>query len=234
MTPKFKVEAIHQIELTSRCNLRCKYCVWPTMPRPKQDMPMDIYVRCLEWVRKFVERGTQRELNLCGIGESTMVPDFLERVRLAREYAGFHTALVFATNGLLITEDLAKALKPFKPLVGVSAHRPEKAGPAIEILKKHGLLSWISVDPSSSAIDWAGQVKWFVSAKPEPCPWIMYRRAFVMSDGRMSACCLDGTGDEAFGNILTFNEDTDLTGPYKLCATCNQTLDIPGYQQYKT
>jgi len=30
-------QQIHQIEITSRCNLRCKYCVHPHMERAKVD-----------------------------------------------------------------------------------------------------------------------------------------------------------------------------------------------------
>ena len=140
------------------------------MPRPKKDMDEPTFLRCLYWARRFAQAGTQRELNLAGIGESTMHPEFVRWVHLAREAVGEKCALVLATNGLLVNNELADAIKAAKPMVWVSLHRPEKAGPAVEALKRAGILSGISADPSVSAMDWAGQVKWHTSAaRGRPC-----------------------------------------------------------------
>jgi len=67
-----KIQAIHQIEITSRCNLRCKYCVHPKMVREKGDMDRETYIKSLEWSAHFHKLNNQEELNLAGIGESTM------------------------------------------------------------------------------------------------------------------------------------------------------------------
>lgn len=160
-----------------------------------------------------------------------MHPQFVDFVALARSRLGWKAEIVFATNGLLVDDALASALAPYKPKVGVSLHRPEMAGPAIEVLKKYGLLAWVGSDAATSSVDWAGQVKWHVSAPAMHCMWVTGGRVFVLADGRMSSCCFDASGDEAICNIEDFDPDKHFTNPYKLCKNCHQTLDIEGYDQ---
>ena len=228
----FPIRHIHQIEMTSRCNLRCRYCPSPHLPRPKIDMTEAYYKQTLRWARHFmIAAGGQRELNLAGIGESTLHPDFVRFVFLAREAMGDGVMLALATNGLLMTDELAAAIAPARPAVWVSMHRPEKAGPAVEVLKKHNLLYGVSVDPALAAIDWAGQVKWHVSAGAKrECQWVKHGRVFVMADGRVSRCCLDASGVGVFAHV-----DDDLrrfeTSPYVLCRTCDQDVGVPFEQE---
>ena len=230
--PRFPITSIHQVELTSRCNLACVYCVHPNMARPKLDMAPATYLACLRWARHFVDAGTQKEFNVCGIGESTLHPRFVECVAQAREALGPAVAIVFATNGLLVDDALAVALAPYKPLVGVSLHRPEAAGPAIEALKRHGLLVWTGSDAATSAVDWAGQVKWHVSAPAQECMWVKGGKVFVLADGRVSTCCFDGLCSEVVcGDIQAFDPRIHFTKPYRLCKSCHQTLEIKGYDQ---
>lgn len=224
---------IHQVEITSRCNLRCRYCVHPTMKRAKQDMDLETYVKAISWA-KILRDGLPPDerraygLNLAGIGESTMHPMFLDLLAIARESLGGwqDQKLVLATNGLLVTDELARAMQPFAVHVFVSMHRPEKAGPAIEALKRVGLFAGASADPSLSATDWAGQIKWHVSAARSPCPWVLGGWGIVLSDGRVTRCSFDGTGVGAFAHV-----DDDLTkaetSPYSLCSKCHQDVGLP-------
>lgn len=219
------IRAIHQIEMTSRCNLRCRYCTHPKMPRPKMDMDDATYSKALHWVKYFQSRRPHPELNLAGIGESTLHPEFVRNVHWAREAVGRYVNLVLATNGLEMTDELAMAIAPARPMVWVSLHRPERAGPAIESLKRAGIFAGTSSDPSLAAVDWAGQVKWHVSApKGQTCPWIASSMVMVMSDGRVSRCCFDSTGEGVIATV-----DDDLTkhaqSPWGLCATCH--LSVP-------
>lgn len=222
----FALRDIHQVEMTSHCNLRCRYCPSPHLGRPKLHMSEAHFLRALHWAAHFQRQGTQGELNLAGIGESTMHPEFVRFVHLAREALGPQQVLLFATNGLLMTDDLARAIAPARPRVWVSLHRPEKAGPAVEALKRAGLLVGVSGDPSLSAINWAGQVDWFVSAPKRECAWVKGGWAFVLADGRVSRCCLDATGEGVFAHV-----DDDLTkygtAPYRLCRTCDQDVGVP-------
>lgn len=220
-----KVIRIHQIEITSRCNLACRYCVHPKMTRPKGDMLRDVYQRALELAKHCVNKFGQMELNLAGIGESTMHPLFIEYLHMAREAVGPRCRIVLATNGIALTKAQAQALQSINADVWVSMHRPEKAGPAIEMLKQYDVLKGISVDPSVAAIDWAGQVDWHVSTKVnEPCPWLSEGQVMVTSMGDLVTCCLDGDGKGIVGNVWD-ELKTIQVNPYELCTTCH--LQVP-------
>lgn len=220
----FQVRTVHQIEMTSRCNLSCRYCAHPKMARQKIHMDDLTYAKALLWARQL----PGHELNLAGIGESTMHPEFVRNVFLAREAVGDNVALILATNGLLMTRELALAIAPTRIRVWVSLHRPEKAGPAVEALKEAGIIAGISCDAAIESVDWAGQVKWHVSThqKGLPCPWIKPGRVFILADGRVARCCFDATADDIIGTV-----DDDLaslqTAPYKLCRSCHLDVGVP-------
>lgn len=233
------VTAIHQIEITSRCNLRCVYCPSPGIMggkypnRPAVDMSRETFEKAVALAEVFVRRGTQNELNLAGIGESTLHPEFADFVRHARERLGRLTKLIFATNGIIHDEGMIAAIAPYRPVVYVSLHRPEKAGPAIELYKKYGLLGGVSADPSISANDWAGQVAWHNSGDKLSCQWINKGRVMVMADGRITRCCLDASGAGVLGHVETYTQLTEGTSPYDLCKTCYQVIDDPKWDQQK-
>ncbi len=220
----YAIKDLHQIELTSHCNLRCKYCPSKNLGRPKAHMSDLHFNTALEWVKKFNDQGTQDELNLAGIGESTMHPNFADMLNRARMILGWNIKILFATNGLLITEELLQKIQDAQPVIYVSAHRPEKAGPAVELLKKHGLLGGISFDPTFAATNWAGQVNWHVSIPVRrQCQWVRGGKAFMLADGRLSRCAYDATGEGVFGNIFD-HLDVLKTSPWKLCETCDQEV----------
>jgi hypothetical protein len=219
------VKDLHQIEITSRCNLRCVYCPSRHLPRPKVDMTFDHFSKAIKWIEKFIKRGYQTEVNLAGIGESTMHPEFVYFISYARAVLDFDVRLVFATNGLLMNEELAKAIAPYKPVVYVSMHRPEKAGPAVEALRKYGLLAGVSADPTLAATDWAGQVKWFNSVPVKrTCQWVRNGKVFMLADGRISRCAYDATGDGVFAHVDDEDLDKKHTSAWSLCATCDQEV----------
>ncbi len=218
-----KVISIHQIEITSRCNLRCRYCVHPHMGRSKEDMTTEVFTRSLEMVHHCYVKYGQVELNLCGIGESTMHPQFEEFVAMARK-ALPRIKLVVATNGILLDEKKAAMMRRYKVMTWISLHRPEKAGPAVEIAKKYGILFGVSNDPSTAAINWAGKVDWHVSAsKTVPCPWLTVGTAMICADGSITTCCLDGEGDGIIGTIED-DIDTLRVEPYSLCDSCHHVV----------
>jgi hypothetical protein len=218
------VGSIHQIEITSRCNLRCKYCVHPTMARGKADMGAEVWRAALAWVRLFCKHGTQGpELNLCGIGESTLHPRFGEMVLEAREAVGITRALVLATNGVGVTEDHAYALRLARVHTWVSLHRPEKAGPAVNLLRRYGVLAGVSVDPAMSGVDWAGQVKWEVTAPRSVCPWLSTGKVMIAADGSVLTCSFDGDGRGRLGDV--FGDVAGLeSAAYSLCVGCHQEV----------
>ncbi len=245
------VTSLHQIEITSRCNLRCSFCVSPHLGRLKLDMDESTFLRALEWVAYYRDRGTQGELNLAGIGESTMHPKFAEWLPLARIAVGPNARLVIATNGVTFTEAIAKAAAEVNLRVCVSLHRPEVAGPAIALATRYGVFEGVSADPSLNTNDWAGQVKIGYKTTPRAlaCPWIRSGWMFCLADGGLSHCCLDADGSGVFAHVdspmpgepawegVASNLETApfagnlKTAPWKLCKTCYQDIAIVGYAQ---
>lgn len=220
-----KLQRIHQIEITSECNLRCRYCVHPKMTRPKQHMDMDTFMHTLNLTEYlFLMNGPQAEINIAGIGESFMHPDLVEYASIIRYTLGPHIKILLATNGVSVTEEVVKELAKVNVRVYVSLHRPEKAGPAIEILKKYSLLDGVSADPSIAAVNWAGQVDWIVSCDTtKVCPWIRDSMAMITSTGDIVQCCFDGNGRSVLGSVFDDKEDIyDIeTRPYELCRDCH-------------
>lgn len=220
-----KITQIHQIELSSECNLRCKYCVHPTMSRPKQNISLTIYKAALEWVRFFRDRGTQGELNLAGIGESTLHPHFGELLNHARDAVGFNGRLFLTTNGVALNAEHVAAIKSNRVRVSVSLHRPEKAKAAVDMLRKIDALESVSIDPAVAGVDWAGQVSWTVQAPKSRCLWLAQGWAFVDALGGVRTCCFDGSiateSDGHLGSVFDDLQIVELT-PYSLCKTCHQ------------
>jgi radical SAM family protein len=205
------VTSIHQIEVTSRCNLRCVYCPSRHLDKPidkggfgraKQDITLANFKRALLWAIHFDERGTQGELALTGIGEATMHPQFVEMLRLAREVLP-DNPITFSTNGLLLTEELVQAVAPYRPLIYVSLHRPEKAKPAIDIANRYGLLAEVNAAFALNAFDWAGGLDWDVTVAEGSvvCEYLRTGWSVVLSDGRITTCCLDAEGAGVVGHV---------------------------------
>lgn len=232
------VRALHQIEISSRCNLRCVYCPSPSIVagkypnRPALDMTTEIFERSLEWVKFYVRQRTQDELNLAGIGESTLHPEFSRFVRLAREAVGDSVKVIFATNGIIHDEELVRSIAPYNPHVVVSLHRPEKAALAVQMYRKYGLLKGVSADPSTGANDWAGQVNWISSGDTLRCQWLQDGKAMAMADGRITTCCLDAQGLGVVGHV---NDPLGSvqTKPYDLCRKCYQRIGSEHWDQLK-
>jgi hypothetical protein len=192
------------------------------MQREKKDMDIDTFRWALHWIQYFKEQGTQGELSLTGIGEPLLHPEFLAYLEIARLILP-DEPIVFATNGLLLTEDLCKAMAPFRPKIYVSLHRPELAGRGIEAAKRYGLLAGVNTSFVHSSINWAGQVDWYNSAPSCTCEFLRSGWGVVLSSGCITTCCMDA---EAMGTIGHVREDPYNLEmkPYKLCNTCYQKL----------
>ena len=184
------------------------------------DMTLETFERVLYLVKGYEAAGRQHELNIAGIGESTIHPQFVEFVRLARDTLP-NMELTMATNGVAMTEDIAQELADARVKVFVSLHRPEKAGLAIEILKRHRILHGVSADPSVAAVNWAGQVDWHVSAQPTTCMWLAMGMAIAWSDGRIGTCSFDGQGEDGVIGTVWDEPHTLFSKPYSLCKTCH-------------
>lgn len=206
------ITSIHQIEISSRCNLRCVYCPSRNLDKPvaegghdraKEDITVPTFRRALEWAAYFEDLGTQGELALTGLGEALLHPNFVEFVRLARE-ALPENRITFSTNGILLTEELVEQLAPYRPEIYVSLHRPERAKGAIDAAAKHGLLAAVNASFATLAFDWAGALDWQVSIPEDSvvCEFLRTGWSVVLADGRITTCCLDASGDGVVGHVF--------------------------------
>ena len=228
----FPLRNLHQIEMTSFCNLRCRYCPqYPRLPRERKHMDAETFSKALQWVYFFMMQHGQKSLNLAGIGESTIHPDFQRLVRFARQMLPRPFELVLATNGVSMTQELADFLAQESVTTFVSMHVQLKAAMAINMLSKAGALAGVSADPALASTNWAGQVDWPVTAPAgRKCPWITGGMGIVLSDGSVSRCAFDATGIGVFAHV---NDDLTRysTSPYKLCASCDQDPGVPLTQE---
>ena len=218
------ITQIHEIELSSRCNLACVYCPSPELKRPKLDMVWGDYVRALECVRYFCKWGTQEELALTGVGEALLHHRFADAVLLAREVIG-DRLLTFSTNGILLTDELLRKIKPANPVVYVSLHRPEVAGPAVQRLRDSGLHFGVNASFSTSALDWAGGVEWFTSHEPQVCEYLRAGWAVVRADGTVGTCCWDAESVSGRIGSIWENPAGWTTAPHEACKKCS--LQVP-------
>lgn len=224
------VREVHQIELTTHCNLRCKYCPSPNLPRAKDHMTWETWSASLGLVEYFIRKGTQTELSLTGIGEPLLHPNFVEMVASAREVLGPDRPLVVSTNGLLVTDELVEKIKPYNPRVFVSTHRPEKAGPAGLKLHNAGLLAGINTAFVNAAFNWAGQVDWYVAAPELVCEYLRAGWCVIMQDGRITSCCLDASGAGVIGTVWDLGKRDSLAmKPYSLCSSCHMRIPEEDY-----
>ena len=227
--PKFSpyprpIREIHVLELTTRCNLRCRYCPSPQKLRPHEDMAWETFEQSLRFIKKLCDIGTQGEVALTGIGEPTLHPRFVDAMAALRQTLGPHRQITVSTNGIIFPEELAVEMKKHDVKLYVSLHRPERAGLAVEIAKRHGILVGVNNSAAISAMYWAGQVKWY-NSHPQPawCDYLRLGWAVILVDGRVTQCCVDATGEGVTGTVWQEPKDVPMK-PFGLCAKCSFTV----------
>jgi len=217
------IREIHEVELSSACNLACRYCPHPKLEREKAHMSWDVFERTLNHIDYYCRQGTQTEVSLTGIGEAILHPSFIEMAIHVRKVLGWDRPMVLATNGVALTEEHAEAIAGLRIVTFVSLHRPEKAGPAYELLKKHHATIGKNTAFVDSSIDWAGQVKWHASAERRPCTYLGAAWAVVRQDGAINACCMDAHSKHRLASVWD-EPGTLMTRPIGLCSACHLTV----------
>lgn len=194
------------------------------MKRPKEDMEWETFLQSMEWVRFFDKLGLQGELSFTGIGESTLHPRFDEMLMIARGVCP-DIPIVFSTNGLpSFTEEIAKVCAALKVEVMISLHRPEMAGKAVEMAKRHNILKFVNNSFATSAFNWAGQVDtWFNSAPATPCAYLKNGWGVILQDGQITTCCLDSENIGVVGNVWDKPGSLSIE-PYSLCEACHEIV----------
>lgn len=212
---------IHQIEISSQCNLRCKYCPHPKLERSKADMSLSTFIAALDWVKYYRRSGeNQTELSLTGMGEALMHPLVEDMCEQARVALGTEGKLLIATNGILINEDNVKWLKEHNVLLYISTHRPERAGLAYNLAKEAGVQTYLNTAFVNSSIDWAGQVDWQANMPTNHvCQYLYAGWGTVLQNGDIVNCCMDAHGKHVIGNVHTDPDDLEIE-PIPLCDKC--------------
>jgi MoaA/NifB/PqqE/SkfB family radical SAM enzyme len=120
-----------EIDLSNRCNLGCKFCHFaythtrgPLARKDDaryKDMGDLIEFSVLQRALKEMAAFGVRSVTYTGGGEPTLHPRFIECLKAARDY-GFEIGMY--TNGTLITQDMAEAIKQYCSWVVVSLDEP--------------------------------------------------------------------------------------------------------------
>lgn len=222
-----KIATINSIEISSLCDNACDYCPAPDQGQHRETGLMEhaVFEQAIGWVRKFAQAGTQRELNLFGVGEPTLHPALVDFVAYAREHLPARQRLHLNTNGNRMTIELARALKGAGiDSVDITAHKARAAARTLRIFRAAGIAGRISIDPITAPNNWAGQVDWFApdyfKGAGMECPWLRRGQVMVMSSGAVTRCCID-----AFGRGVCATLDDDLAAvdlkPFDLCRDCH-------------
>jgi hypothetical protein len=190
-------------------------------------MTWEVYKQAIDWALRFARAGTQKEINLFGVGEPTLNPDLVEMVRYARTTLPFNQILHLNTNGNTMTERLARDLKAAGiSEIDLTAHRARAAAKTIRIFRKVGIKGNLSLDFITAPNNWAGQVDWFDADRSLPvyqnniCPWLANGQVMVCSDGSVTSCCIDASNRNVFATV--FDDLSRLENRAGgLCRTCH-------------
>jgi hypothetical protein len=234
------LRTITTIELSSACNLACKYCVSRMlMKHPARTpgiMSDDVFEASIRLLRTLRERGTQCEVNLNGNGESLLDPQIVSRAAAVCETMGASGVVQFSTNGILLTRQLATGLRDAGiKRVDVSIHSPYHARRAMHILMAAGIPGQVTAGAVFQPHNWAGQLEPEHSVADEhlpqkfPCHPLMEGRGYISSEGHVSPCCFDYRLLGAFGHVMDDDLMEKPIRPYSLCHDCHQ--EIPAYLQ---
>ena len=100
-----KLPDVLEIEITTRCNFDCTMCLRHTWEQPDQDFPLPQF----EKVAKEVFPNLKK-LILLGQGEPLLYSNFLELLKISREYLPKDAEIEFTSNGSLLTEEIAEQI----------------------------------------------------------------------------------------------------------------------------
>ena len=107
------------LELTTRCNLHCRYCYHGDRSY-SADMSPEVIVQA---IRLAAEDGHPFHLQLTG-GEPTLVPMLIRKAAEVAEISGRCQSMGIQTNGTLLSPDIIGILKKHAFQVGVSLDGP--------------------------------------------------------------------------------------------------------------
>lgn len=230
-----KITTVTTIELSSLCNLACSYCINRLLikhPARKPGIMSEmVFQQCVKLVKTLTDRGTQKELNLNGNGESLLDPQLVERIAKLRKTLGDEIKIQLSTNATLLTPQLAADLKGAGiTRVDLSPHKSDAVRKARFYLMEAGIGGVINPGPLVMSHNWAGQLEPENSIPLPPqglkCDPLIDGRAYIQSEGDVVPCCYDYRNLGRIGHVF----DSDILErelkPFELCETCHQNTGI--------
>lgn len=218
--------AIMNLELASICNLACDYCPASQVGEHRFAglMSEEVFAGALTWFDQLTREGTQRELNLFGVGESTLHPRLCEFVSRLREVSP-RGILHLNTNGIVLAADpsLARDLKEAGITgVHVTDHEARTTVAAMRALNDARVPHSINRDFVTGPNNWAGQIEWVPEVSYKlTCAWLARGDVAIQADGGVSQCCIDAFGTSVEANVMTHRPEQVELGPFSLCDGCH-------------
>jgi hypothetical protein len=220
---------VMQIEVSNFCSLTCWYCPHPSQSRPKGDMSLETFMKCMELVKRSDNpaRNGRKFVWLNHFGEpllNPLLPDLISHARDCSIEVSFSSCAVDENKEFFPRELWQRLADAGLERVVLSAHvKNEKAMRAHvgDIVRVENL--WRP--RKENFHDWAGQVDMSRLKLPElekpsrPCDYDLHNMFAVTWDGHLAACCYDIEGrvgwtvDDVLANGFTFRE-------ISLCANC--------------
>ena len=231
-----KIQTITTLELSSICNLSCVYCINRLLvkdPNRKPGIMSDaVFDRCVELLQALTKRGTQKEVNLNGNGESLLDPKLTERIATLREKVDGKLLIQFSTNGLALTPSLASGLKQAGiNRIDLSTHDTAAARKARDVFIKAGMSGLVTTGPITGAHNYAGQLEPENSVEYVPkglkCDPLIEGRAYIQSEGDVVPCCYDYKNLGRIGHVFDDDILERELKPFALCEQCHQELPKP-------
>ena len=221
------IHTINTIEVSTLCQLKCKYCINPLM-KDKGIMTEDIFEQSLYWLEILCRRGTQQEVNMNGNGEATLDPNLPRRVRKVKDIVGDRT-VELCSNAVGVTREMViELLDNGLDKFDLSPHNPYEVRRLVSETHDLKINGIINMGSFTASHNWAGQLPEQYQIKMTytlPCLPMIEGRAHILSDGKVVPCCYD----RGMGLIGTVFDDDLLSRPlnkFELCKTCHQI--IPG------
>lgn len=229
-----KINSINSIEVSSICDNKCLYCPAPTQSKHRSVgfMDMDTFKACIHWAKELDKRGSQREINLFGVGEPLLNPSFCDMAAYAREEMPnqrFHVN----TNGNRLTKEIASCLRSDRIEVDITDHNALATARAIRVARSVGLTHGTNRDFVDNPNNWANQVTWFNPDYVFDCAWLNYGQVMVAWNGDIYNCCIDSCGISKSGNIKDDITQIDLK-PFELCKCCHHIIRSGNAEENKT
>jgi|MudIll2142460700_1097286.scaffolds.fasta_scaffold23176_3 hypothetical protein len=229
-----KIGCIKNLEVASICNLACPYCPCSGQGQYREVglMGEETFDRSMFWLEKFVRAGTQRELNLFGIGEPSLHIRYLEMVRRCREIMPLTLTLRLNTNGILATEEwIESVILAGADALDLTDHDAVASTRTLQSFHRLGqkypdFKFGYSRDGVTNPNNWGGLIDWVpvVQHGRVPCPWLLNGQVMIMSNGDVTRCCQDAHARGLLGTIWLDDLDQIDHTPFIQCNTCHEIV----------